>query len=134
MTTPELVFVYGTLKPGQANFEPYCAGKVSNITPAYVYGHLYDLRVGYPALTTGDTQVRGVVFTVNDDSVLEDIDDLEDYDPKRPIIDNLYQREWLTVYGLSGEYLGKAWGYRMAFWRVQQLGGIFLPSGCWRGR
>ncbi|MFB6276352.1 MAG: gamma-glutamylcyclotransferase [Halothece sp.] len=127
------VFVYGTLKPGEANFERYCGGKVSKVTPAYTFGHLYALPVGYPAMTTGDTEVSGVLLTFSDEQLLADIDGLEDYDPKRPAEDNLYQREWLTLYAPSGESLGKAWGYRMAFWRVQQLGGIFLPSGCWRG-
>lgn len=127
------VFVYGTLKPGEVNFKPYCEGKVSEITPAYTYGHLYALTVGYPAMTVGDTQVSGVLLTFHDETLLSAIDDLEDYDPGRPPTENLYQREWLKIYTLSGESLGEAWGYRMIFWRVQQLGGMFLSSGCWRG-
>jgi gamma-glutamylcyclotransferase (GGCT)/AIG2-like uncharacterized protein YtfP len=127
------VFVYGTLKPGEANFEPYCGGKVREVTPAYTQGHLYALPLGYPAMTTGDTQVRGALLTFDDESVLSDIDDLEDYNPNLPPSQNLYHREWLTVYAPSGESLGEAWGYRMAFWRVQQLGGVFLPSGNWQG-
>ncbi|AFZ43726.1 AIG2 family protein [Halothece sp. PCC 7418] len=128
------VFVYGTLKPGEVNFQRYCQGKVSEMTPAYTYGHLYALSVGYPAMTVGDTQVSGVLLTFPDDSVLADMDDLEDYDPHRPASENLYQRESVTLYTPSGESLGAAWGYRMTFWRVQQLGGVFLSSGCWRSR
>lgn len=128
------VFVYGTLKPGEANFPRYCEGRVQEITPAYTYGHLYALTVGYPAMTVGDTQVSGILLTFPDDSVLADMDDLEGYDPDRPPSENLYQREWITLYTPSGNNLGEAWGYRMTFWRVQQLGGVFLSSGCWRGR
>jgi len=128
------VFVYGTLKPGEVNYKRYCEGKVSDITPAYAYGHLYALNIGYPAMTVGDTQVTGVLLTFSDETILSDIDDLEDYDPTRPASENLYQRESISLYMPSGEFLGEAWGYRMTFWRVQQLGGIFLSSGCWRGR
>ncbi len=128
---PLRVFVYGTLKPGEANFKPYCEGKVSDITPAYTYGHLYALKVGYPGMTTGDTKVKGVLLTLSEESVLSAIDDLEDYDPNRPPEENMYQREWITVYSLTDEFLGEAWGYRMDFQRVQQLGGMFLPSGNW---
>lgn len=128
------VFVYGTLKPGEVNFKRYCEGKVNDIIPAYTYGHLYALNVGYPAMTVGDTQVSGMLLTFSDDKILADMDDLEDYDPNRSPSENLYQREWITLYTSSGESLGIAWGYRMAFWRVQQLGGIFLSSGCWRSR
>lgn len=127
------VFVYGTLKPGEVNFKRYCKGKVSAITAAYTYGHLYALRVGYPAMTVGDTQVSGVLLTFDDETLLSAIDDLEDYDPSRLPTENLYQREQLQLYAPSGESLGEAWGYRMPFWRVQQLGGLFLSSGCWRG-
>lgn len=125
------VFVYGTLKPEEANFKRYCEGKVSDITPAYTYGHLYALKVGYPGMTRGDAQVRGVLLTLADEGVLSAIDDLEDYDPNRPPEENMYQREWITIYSLAGESLGEAWGYRMEFKRVQQLGGMFLPSGNW---
>jgi len=127
------VFVYGTLKPGEGNYPRYCEGKVLDSTPAYTDGHLYALNVGYPAMTLGDTQVSGVLLTFSDETILSDLDELEDYDPTRPASENLYQRESIRVYTPSGESLGTAWGYRMTFWRVQQLGGVFLSSGCWRG-
>lgn len=127
------LFVYGTLKPGEINFEFYCGGKVTEMIPASTQGHLYALPVGYPAMTTGDGNVSGFLFKLEDETVLSDIDELEDYHPNRPSTENLYEREWLTLYDHSGEVLGEAWGYRMAFWRVQQLGGVFLPSGCWKG-
>ncbi len=127
------VFVYGTLKPGEANFDSYCASKVVEMTPAYTYGHLYALKVGYPAMTTGDTQVSGYLLTFEDSTILANLDELEDYDPTLAAAANLYQREWITCYAPSGESLGLAWGYRMAFSKVQQLGGVFLTSGVWRG-
>lgn len=132
MKTVFRIFAYGTLKPEEANFEAYCRGKVSEVIPAYAYGHLYALNLGYPAMTTGDTQVSGVLLTFPNDEILPDLDELEDYYPNRPLEESLYQREWITVYDASGSSLGEVWGYRMTFSRVQQFGGVFLPSGRWR--
>ncbi len=43
------LFVYGTLKQGERNFERYCRG-VRSIEPATVLGRLYHLPYGYPML------------------------------------------------------------------------------------
>lgn len=51
------VFVYGTLKPGEANYKRYCAGKVIDVKIALVQGKLFALPMGYPAMTLGDRQV-----------------------------------------------------------------------------
>lgn len=45
---PLRVFVYGTLRPGEANYARYCAGSRSQA--ARVRGRLYVLQVGYPQL------------------------------------------------------------------------------------
>ena len=54
------VFVYGTLKPGQVNFARYCGGdRMLATLPAQVHGKLFELSLGYPAMTLGDTWVKG---------------------------------------------------------------------------
>ena len=40
------VFVYGTLKPGEANYKRYCAGKVVDVKTAFVQGKLFALPMG----------------------------------------------------------------------------------------
>jgi len=47
---PQLkVFVYGTLKSGYQNHQRYCRGVV-RVEKADLFGRLYDMGVGYPAL------------------------------------------------------------------------------------
>jgi gamma-glutamylcyclotransferase (GGCT)/AIG2-like uncharacterized protein YtfP len=41
------VFAYGTLKPGEANYQKYCAGKVVEVKRAIANGKLYDLPIGW---------------------------------------------------------------------------------------
>jgi len=55
-TTPEDIpetilrlFVYGTLKRGYWNHQRFCA-QARNIEPAVVWGRLYHLHAGFPAL------------------------------------------------------------------------------------
>ncbi|MBR8828264.1 MAG: gamma-glutamylcyclotransferase [Gomphosphaeria aponina SAG 52.96 = DSM 107014] len=129
------VFVYGTLKPGEANYPPYCAGKVIYSTKAYTRGKLYHLpSLGYPAMTEGEEKVEGFLLTFADSSVLANLDQLEDYDPQRHPSENEYYRQKILVYDPAGKYLAPGWSYFMTTEKVQQLGGIWLPSGCWRRR
>lgn len=43
------LFVYGTLKRGQANHARFCANAI-DIVPAATWGRLYALDLGFPAL------------------------------------------------------------------------------------
>ena len=128
------IFVYGTLKPGEVNYQRYCQGKVIDASPAFTFGQLFALPVGYPALTQGPGHVYGVVLTFADDRILADLDQLEDYDPDRPISDNEYQRELREVFRLDGPSLGQVWTYFMTPEKVQSLGGILLTEGFWGNR
>ncbi|AFY76804.1 MAG: gamma-glutamylcyclotransferase [Hydrococcus sp. C42_A2020_068] len=125
------VFVYGTLKPGECNYQSYCADKVVEAKKAYTWGELYHLPLGYPALTQGNRKAIGFLLTFADEGVLERLDELEDYHPQRSPQENEYERHKLLVYDLSGEPLGEAWGYLMALEKVRQLGGVLVPSGWW---
>jgi gamma-glutamylcyclotransferase (GGCT)/AIG2-like uncharacterized protein YtfP len=125
------VFVYGTLKPGEANYQIYCDGKVVNATKAFAFGQLFDLPAGYPAMTLGNTAVYGYLLEFSSSDVLFDLDELEDYHPARSTSENLYNRQQIEIYDLQGRSLGWAWVYLMTPNFVGNLGGILLPDGWW---
>lgn len=125
------VFVYGTLKPGECNYQRFCAGKVVEEKRASVQGHLFALPIGYPAMTPGDGRVQGYLLTFADPEVLQVLDLLEDYHPERLPEDNQYNRQLIETFNLAGEPLETAWAYLMSPLKVRSCGGIFLPSGWW---
>ncbi|MGY1684435.1 gamma-glutamylcyclotransferase [Geodermatophilus sp. SYSU D00867] len=62
-TGPDAVFVYGTLKPGRSRW-PVLAPFADAMTGAWetsVRGRLWDTGHGWPAMTAGDGEVRGVL-------------------------------------------------------------------------
>ncbi|OLP19700.1 hypothetical protein BST81_03940 [Leptolyngbya sp. 'hensonii'] len=126
------VFVYGSLKPGGFYYDRYCAGKVIKAQPAIVPGCLYGLPMGYPAMTEGAGTVHGVLLTFNDFGVLDNLDELEGYDPDLPSYENEYERRWLEVFDSKGESLGSAWAYVMKQQQAEQLGGTLIPKGNWQ--
>jgi gamma-glutamylcyclotransferase (GGCT)/AIG2-like uncharacterized protein YtfP len=125
------VFVYGTLKPGESNYQRFCAGKVVEEERAIAQGHLFALPFGYPAMTPGDGRVQGYVLTFTDPEVLHALDRLEDYHPELPLEQNEYNRQLIETFNLSDEPLETAWAYLMSPDLVRSYGGIFLPSGWW---
>lgn len=130
---PIKVFVYGTLKPGEINYQRYCEGKVVEEQRAIACGQLYNLPLGYPAMTLGETQVHGFLLTFADAVILSTLDELEDYDPNRRPDENEYNRQQVEIYDLAGKTLGLAWAYFMTLEQVQQLQGVLIPSGWWSG-
>ena len=98
---------------------------------AIALGQLYNLPLGYPAMTPGESPVQGYLLTFTDPGVLTILDELEDYDPNQMPEQNEYNRQQIETYNLSGQPLGFAWVYLMTAKRVQRLGGILIPSGCW---
>ena len=127
------VFVYGTLKPDQANFEKYCAGKVIAQQQAIAYGELFALPMGYPAMIVGNSPVYGYLLSFKDDSILESLDELEDYQSDRGSIENLtenlYNRQQIEVFDNKGISLGTAWAYFMTLDQVTKFDGIPQPNG-----
>jgi gamma-glutamylcyclotransferase (GGCT)/AIG2-like uncharacterized protein YtfP len=127
------IFVYGTLKPGEANFEIYCGNRVINSQRAYVYGELYDLpALGYPGLLHGNSQVHGFVLSFDSPTILPKLDELEDFQPHRHPAENDYNRE-LVVARTSPDRTAEilAWAYFMNPARIERWGGIHLPDGWW---
>jgi len=125
------VFVYGTLKPGEVNYQRYCEGKIVSAQPAIALGQLFDLSLGYPAMIPGNNPVQGFLLTFTDPTLLTVLDKLEDYNPQRNPEDNEYSRQQVTIYDLANQSLGEAWIYLMQPERVQRLGGKLIASGCW---
>lgn len=128
------VFVYGTLKPGEANYQRYCAIQVVDAKKAYAFGQLFALPMGYPAMTLGDSLVYGYLLAFVDAKVLNNLDILEDYQPSRQRTENLYNRQEVEIYDLQGRSLGIAWVYLMTPQQICQLKGSLLQrDGWWSG-
>jgi gamma-glutamylcyclotransferase (GGCT)/AIG2-like uncharacterized protein YtfP len=127
------VFVYGTLKPGEANYQKYCAGKVKAAQRAFVFGQLFALPMGYPGMTLGEGQVQGYLLSLKNSRILEELDDLEGYQASRQIAENLYNRQYIEIFDLQGLCLSWAWAYFMTPDKVLQLGGFPQADGWWSG-
>ena len=127
------VFVYGTLKPNEANYAKYCAGKAIAKQLAIAYGELFALPMGYPAMILGNHQVHGYLLSFPDVSILDSLDDLEDYQCDRAASENLYDRQQIEVFDLEGSSLGFAWAYFMTEEQVTKFAGIAQLDGCWYG-
>ena len=125
------VFVYGTLKPGESNYLRLCAGKVLEEERAIAFGQLFDLPVGYPAMTTGDRPIQGYLLTFANPDLLNTLDDLEDYRPHRLLEENYYNRREIEIFAPDGQSLGLAWAYFMTVEKIKNLKGIPIPSNCW---
>lgn len=126
------VFVYGTLKPGESNYPHYCEGRVIEVVPAYTFACLYNLPVGYPAMTPGNQKIEGFLLTFADENHLYFLDELEGCINGQPIDNSGYYRQQVDIYHPSEEYLARAWAYFMTAEQVKLLGGQLEVSGCWR--
>ena len=134
MNSPQLtlnVFVYGTLKPGEANYQHFCSLHIKSKLEAYALGDLYDLHVGYPAMVEGQNKVRGILMSFDNENVLCSLDQLEDYQEQRAANLNEYYRQSIAVYDCDDQSLGNAWAYFMTMKRVKQYGGTLIDSGIW---
>ena len=130
METPQKsevnVFVYGTLKPNFSNYAQYCADRVIGSQQAIAIGQLFNLPMGYPAMTSGDEQVYGYLLTFADERILEDLDELEDYQSDRPSSKNLYDRRQIEVFDLEQKSLGLVWAYLMTSEQIVQFDGVAI--------
>ncbi|MGK7921721.1 MAG: gamma-glutamylcyclotransferase [Trichodesmium sp.] len=128
------IFVYGTLKPGEANYQSYCTENIVEYLPVVAKGLLYELPIGYPAMTIGDRIVHGFVLSFKNPEILLDLDNLEDYHSERPPEMNEYQRQKIQVFTSNGQNFGMVWSYLMLPEKVKLLNGKNLPSGFWTGK
>jgi gamma-glutamylcyclotransferase (GGCT)/AIG2-like uncharacterized protein YtfP len=124
------IFVYGTLKPGKANYA-CCRDRLLSAETAMVRGQLFDLPLGYPAMTLGDQWVKGYRLTFPDEQVLPILDELEDYNAHRSSDENEYQRVWVDIFSRQARPLGGGWTYLMEIGRVQHYHGRPIDAGEW---
>jgi gamma-glutamylcyclotransferase (GGCT)/AIG2-like uncharacterized protein YtfP len=134
------VFVYGTLKPGECNFDGYCGDNVISSHRAYILGELYHFpALGYPGAIYGTRQVHGFVLTLTDATILTSLDELENYHPARQPAENDYTRELVTTFTPAGIPSILAWAYLISTVseashlenRISQWGGILVLDGWW---
>jgi gamma-glutamylcyclotransferase (GGCT)/AIG2-like uncharacterized protein YtfP len=126
-----LLFVYGTLKPGEAYFATYCQPHVAATQPAQVQGRLYHLPMGYPALTDEAGWVTGTLLHLRDAAALVAMDAFEGYETARSPVENEYSRQSRPVWTLERQPLGIAWMYVMERQRVERYRGQWIPTGVW---
>ena len=130
------IFVYGTLKPGEENFDRHCQKaleqKALEIQEAIAHGTLYALPMGYPAMTSGNSLIYGFLLLFHDPHILAELDDLEDCCPDRPFEQNEYYRQKIQTFSLAHQSLGTAWVYLIEREKAKRLG-VLLPEGHWTG-
>ena len=132
---PQLpLFVYGTLRRGEANHAGLIRGRTKVVTAAALSGAvLYD-GPGFPyAVNDPEGRVQGeLVFPLPEfyATVLADLDHLEEYVPGAP--DNLFERVARGTRTEDGEPI-LAWVYLAAPLEEQRLleSGKIIPSGDW---
>lgn len=128
------VFVYGTLKPGESNYQIYCQGKTIAEIAAYTRGLLYHLALGYPGMTVGNNRVEGYLLTFSNSQILNHLDALENYSENRAVRLNDYYRQQVPVYTLSDRLLGTAWCYLMSLEKIALYRGRLLSVNSWHSR
>jgi gamma-glutamylcyclotransferase (GGCT)/AIG2-like uncharacterized protein YtfP len=133
-------FVYGTLRPGQANHDRFLSGHTEAQEPARMRGVAMYEGPGYPyAVAAPDdpaAEIHGELVTpaaAHYDALLAALDDLEDYAPGDP--GNLYERVSREVL-LSGGRTARAWVYLAAEPLARRLraSGTLITPGEWRPR
>jgi gamma-glutamylcyclotransferase (GGCT)/AIG2-like uncharacterized protein YtfP len=80
------IFVYGTLRPGQENYDRFVLGKTTREVPAMLADHAMFVLDGYPCITedTGAGDVIGDALYLSPElfpAVLAALDRLEGYTP-----------------------------------------------------
>ncbi len=126
------VFVYGTLKPGQRNWNRLLSGRVHRFQTARIRGRLYTLRLGFPAAVPADDWIQGYLLGLPDSELLDRIDALEGFRPDRPARHNRYRRAVTPCFSPTGAPLGRAYAYFMDTDTAEALGGRPLLDGIWR--
>ena len=120
MATHKPIFVYGTLRSGEAQH-----GLVQHLESiqAKIRGELYNLPAGYPALKLGGEKwVYGEMLSSPDERLLRILDLYEG------VHERLFERVQAEV--LVGLVRHRVWVYIMK--NPKRRGGIPIPGGRWR--
>jgi gamma-glutamylcyclotransferase (GGCT)/AIG2-like uncharacterized protein YtfP len=138
------IFVYGTLQPGRRPYKTLCQKYPHEIEKAIVYGELYHLPIGYPAIVIGPQQlVYGHQLRFQDPAILQILDDYEQHDPielqhhypqldsHKAITELAYDRQLTLTFTPNGQPLEQSWAYTMTIAQIHHLQGQNLPQGHW---
>ncbi|MEU9124130.1 gamma-glutamylcyclotransferase family protein [Streptomyces sp. NPDC048506] len=130
-------FVYGTLRPGEANHARTLRGRTAREEPARIHGALLYDGPGYPYAVAGPPEavVHGALVQPRDadyDAVLVALDRLEGYAPGDP--ENVYERVVTEAVCPDGRTV-RAWVYLAAEPLAARLRatGNPLAGGDWPG-
>lgn len=130
-------FVYGTLRPGEANHDLFLRGRTTSEEPGRLTGAvLYD-GPGYPyAVEEPGGEVRGELVTARPETyeaLLAALDRLEEYTPGDPR--SLYERVVRDIVRADGT-TARAWVYLAAPHVAARLRahGTRIPDGDWPAR
>jgi gamma-glutamylcyclotransferase (GGCT)/AIG2-like uncharacterized protein YtfP len=132
------VFVYGTLRAGQANWQRYLAGKTLSEHPAIAPKHkMFSTNYAY-VTDAPDYQVIGELMLIRPDcyaQVMHDLDRLEDYAP-HDLEHSLYVRVQREVLITDQEpRVCRAWIYHLNPRRRAMFSEADLvPHGDWLRR
>ncbi|MFJ9146480.1 gamma-glutamylcyclotransferase family protein [Streptomyces sp. NPDC102270] len=128
-------FVYGTLRPGEANHDLLLRGRIGSEEPGRLTGALLYDGPGYPYAVEGaGGEVMGELVTPRADTyaeLLAALDELEEYAPGDPR--NLYERVAREVTRTADGRAVRAWVYVAAPPVAARLRtrGRLIESGDW---
>ena len=127
------VFVYGTLLPGETNYDTFLKGKTVSERPASVRGVLYLADTGdYPFLRAEEGTVQGVLMDIRPEcfiDTLRALDGLEEYFPHDEDA-SVYLRRESAIRLENGKEV-RAWVY---YWNETETTGNRLDNGDFRQR
>jgi len=134
MTADNLpVFVYGTLRPGEKNYERFLDGRTIKVIRATAEGHLfYVADGGYPYMEPGRGRVTGDLVYLHPEcyeDTLRQLDELEEYEPAAEFRSVYLRRR--TIVKLVDGSSAAAWIY---YWNDPQTVGVRIASGDFRDR
>jgi len=123
-------FVYGTLLPGQPNYDLWSNSIEEQIPATFKNGRLKDLG-SYPILLEGgDTPVLGMLISIRDEDyrlILNRLDGLEGFDQRNPEASPYKRVERLVT--LDDNTLVNAWIYVGNPTMI--TGGTIIDTGNW---
>ncbi|MAK60165.1 MAG: hypothetical protein CMK09_04225 [Ponticaulis sp.] len=125
----DLFFFYGLLKQGAAGMPDHIDFEANGafLSPAFIRGDLYRVAY-YPGVVEGRGLTQGLLYRLDDISILPLLDEFEDVDHARPDR-SLYHRVRRPVLDADGAPTGElAWVY----WYVRSVDGCEnIADGNW---
>ena len=125
----DLFFFYGLLKQGAKGAPQHIDLDAGGefLGPAKIEGELYDLG-DYPGLTSGDGRVEGMLYRLDDVSLLPALDAFEGVVPRDPQA-SLYTRKQTPLISADRADIGQlVWVY---WYNRSTEQAVHLPMGVW---